>query len=182
METSSSSTSELVTELLQYYSDTVELQKIEATALYAGIVVDTKNFAVQTGVRTFDAAAYLRRSGADPQIVRELFCTDLETIKMKSRLLSQTQILEDGVAIAVCPKDVKNAPIVAAQLGDMLINIDDVNTGFSFYELPDNIIGISARSDGDVNVQLVMTIVFFFCLWYYGVTREECIWNENRRL
>jgi cyclic-di-AMP phosphodiesterase len=156
METSSSSTSELVTELLQYYSDTVELQKIEATALYAGIVVDTKNFAVQTGVRTFDAAAYLRRSGADPQIVRELFCTDLETIKMKSRLLSQTQILEDGVAIAVCPKDVKNAPIVAAQLGDMLINIDDVNTGFSFYELPDNIIGISARSDGDVNVQLVM--------------------------
>jgi c-di-AMP phosphodiesterase-like protein len=156
METSSSSTSELVTELLQYYSDNIDLHKIEATALYAGIIVDTKNFAVQTGVRTFDAAAYLRRCGADPQIVRELFCTDFETIKMKSRLLSETQILEGGVAIAVCPKDVKNAPIVAAQLADMLINIDDVNTGFSFYELPENTIGISARSNGEFNVQLVM--------------------------
>ena len=79
IEPASSSTSELVTELLMYFSENLVLSRVEATALYSGIVVDTKNFAVQTGVRTFDAAAYLRRSGADPVMVRHLFRTDYET-------------------------------------------------------------------------------------------------------
>ncbi len=155
-EASSSSTSELVTELLQYYEDKVELQKLEATALYAGIIVDTKNFAVQTGVRTFDAAAYLRRSGADPQIVRDLFSVDFETVKLKSQLLAQAQILEGGIAMASCPGDTHNAQIVAAQLADILVNIDNINAAFTTYEIPDNIIGICARSKGEFNVQLVM--------------------------
>ena len=154
-EPSSSSTSELVTELLHYYQEDVELEKIEATALYAGIIVDTKNFAVQTGVRTFDAAAYLRRSGADPEIVRELFSSDFTTVREKAAILSEARIVA-GVAMASCPKGTKNTTIVAAQIADMLINIDNVNASFTFCELPDGNIGVSARSKGDINVQLVM--------------------------
>lgn len=157
-EPSSSSTSELVTELLQYFDEDPELQKIEATALYAGIVVDTKNFSVQTGVRTFDAAAYLRRCGADPDIVRELFSSDFDSVKLKARLLSETRIA-DGIAMTSCPKDVPNAQIISAQVADMLVNITDVEASFTFYELPDNIIGVSARSKGDINVQLIMEAI-----------------------
>lgn len=155
---SSSSTSELVTELLQYFDEDPELQKIEATALYAGIVVDTKNFSVQTGVRTFDAAAYLRRCGADPDIVRELFSSDFDSVKLKARLLSEARIA-DGIAMTSCPKDVPNAQIISAQVADMLVNITDVEASFTFYELPDNIIGVSARSKGDINVQLIMEAI-----------------------
>lgn len=157
-EPSSSSTSELVTELLQYFDEDPELQKIEATALYAGIVVDTKNFSVQTGVRTFDAAAYLRRCGADPDIVRELFSSDFDSVKLKARLLSEARIT-DGIAMTSCPKDVPNAQIISAQVADMLVNITDVEASFTFYELPDNIIGVSARSKGDINVQLIMEAI-----------------------
>lgn len=154
-EPSSSSTSELVTELLQYYQEDIELEKIEATALYAGIIVDTKNFAVQTGVRTFDAAAYLRRSGADPEVVRELFSCDFETVRDRAKILADAKIA-DGIAMATCPEKTQNATIVAAQIADALINIDNVEAGFTFYELNADTIGISARSKGDVNVQLVM--------------------------
>lgn len=154
-EPSSSSTSELVTELLQYYQEDIELEKIEATALYAGIIVDTKNFAVQTGVRTFDAAAYLRRSGADPEIVRELFSFDFETVRDRARILSDAKI-DDGVAMASCPSGLQNASIIAAQIADTLINIDNVSASFTFYELTSDCIGVSARSKGDINVQLVM--------------------------
>ena len=157
-EPSRSSTSELVTELLQYFDEDPELQKIEATALYAGIVVDTKNFSVQTGVRTFDAAAYLRRCGADPDIVRELFSSDFDSVKLKARLLSEARIA-DGIAMTSCPKDVPNAQIISAQVADMLVNITDVEASFTFYELPDNIIGVSARSKGDINVQLIMEAI-----------------------
>lgn len=157
-EPSSSSTSELVTELLQYFDEDPELQKIEATALYAGIVVDTKNFSVQTGVRTFDAAAYLRRCGADPDIVRELFSSDFDSVKLKARLLSEARIA-GGIAMTSCPKDVPNAQIISAQVADMLVNITDVEASFTFYELPDNIIGVSARSKGDINVQLIMEAI-----------------------
>lgn len=154
-EASSSSTCELVTELLQYYQEDVELEKIEATALYAGIIVDTKNFAVQTGVRTFDAASYLRRCGADPEIVRELFSSDFNTIKNRASILSEAQI-KDGIATAICPREIKNSTIMAAQIADILVNIDNVEASFTFYELADNYIGISARSRGEINVQLVM--------------------------
>ncbi|MBC3537059.1 DHH family phosphoesterase [Megasphaera hominis] len=158
MEPSSSSTSELVTELLQYFDDDIELQKIEATALYSGIIVDTKNFSVQTGVRTFDAASYLRRSGADPDIVRSLFSSDFDSVKLKARLLSEARI-KNGIAMASCPKDVPNASIIAAQVADMLVNITDVEASFTFFELPDAVIGVSARSKGDINVQLIMEAI-----------------------
>lgn len=155
LEPSSSSTSELVTELLQYFAEDIELEKIEATALYAGIVVDTKNFAIQTGVRTFDAAAYLRRCGADPEIVRDLFSFDVNTVIHKSRILADASV-HDGVAMAVCPKGTKNVSIIAAQIADVLSGSEDVKASFTFYDLPDKTIGVCARSRGLVNVQLVM--------------------------
>lgn len=155
LEPSSSSTCELVTELLQYFQEDMELAKIEATALYSGIVVDTKNFAIQTGVRTFDAAAYLRRSGADPEVVRDLFSFDVHTVIDKAKILAGATV-KDGVSMAACPKGTPNANIVAAQIADVLANTDDVKASFTFYDLPDNAIGVSARSKGAVNVQLVM--------------------------
>ena len=158
METSSSSTSELVTELIQYYQEDVELSKLEATALYAGIVVDTKNFAVQTGVRTFDAAAYLRRCGADPEIVRSIFRSDFNTVKLKAELISRA-VVRDGAAMTDCGRLEENATMVAAQLADLLVNIKDVKVSFTFYELPENTVGISARSKGEVNVQRVMELI-----------------------
>ena len=82
--------------------------KSKRTALYAGIVVDTKNFAVQTGVRTFDAASYLRRCGADPDIVRDLFSCDFDTVKDRAAILSGARI-KDGIAVASCPKGLANA-------------------------------------------------------------------------
>ena len=157
-ETSSSSTSELVTELLQYFQEDVDLAKIEATALYAGIVVDTKNFAVQTGVRTFDAASYLRRCGADPDIVRDLFSCDFDTVKDRAAILSGARI-KDGIAVASCSKGQANAMIIAAQAADALVNIDKVEASFTFYYLDDGYIGVSARSRGDINVQLVMEAI-----------------------
>ena len=95
MEPSASSASELVTELIQYYGGDEEMNVMEASCLYAGIVVDTKNFAVQTSVRTFDAASYLRRCGADTALVNRLFAVDMNFIKVKSEILSKlTQVDE----------------------------------------------------------------------------------------
>lgn len=156
MEPSASSTSELVTELLIYFDDKLDLTRLEATALYAGIVVDTKNFAVQTGVRTFDATAYLRRSGADPALVRHLFRVDFDTIRHRAEIIRTAQMLEDGVLIAVCPREVKNAQMVSAQTADSMLNIEEVRASFVLFYLENGAIGVSARSQGDVNVQLIM--------------------------
>ena len=94
MEPSASSASELVTELIQYYGDDTDLLDVEASCLYAGIVVDTKNFAVQTGVRTFDAASYLRRSGANVGLVRELFTVNIDMVKVESAILSGMEVVD----------------------------------------------------------------------------------------
>ncbi|PWM79714.1 MAG: diguanylate cyclase [Phascolarctobacterium sp.] len=159
MEPSSSSTSELVTELVGYFNDRLEFTKGEATALYAGIVVDTKNFAVQTGERTFEAAALLRRSGADPNMVRQLFKDDLESVQIKSRLIAEAEMVEKCMAISVyhnAPKEVKSS-IIAAQAADSMININGISVSVVITEYKeDNSIGVSARSDGSVNVQIIM--------------------------
>lgn len=155
LEPSASSTSELVTELLTYFDEKIELTRLEAAALYAGIVVDTKNFAVQTGVRTFEAASYLRRSGADPVLVRHLFRVDMDAIKLRAQILTGTQMLPGGVAIAACPAEVKNGQIIAAQAADTLLSIEGVRVSFVLFPA-DGGVGISARSNGEVNVQVVM--------------------------
>ena len=159
MEPSSSSTSELVTELVGYFNDRLEFTKGEATALYAGIVVDTKNFAVQTGERTFEAAALLRRSGADPNMVRQLFKDDLDSVQIKSRLVAEAEMPEPGMMISVyndAPKEVRSS-VIAAQAADTMIYITGVCMSVVITEYTaDNSIGVSARSDGTVNVQIIM--------------------------
>lgn len=155
LEPSASSTSELVTELLGYFDDKIELNRLEASALYAGIVVDTKNFAVQTGVRTFEAASYLRRAGADPSLVRHLFRVDFETMKNRAAIIDNTEMPHEGIVIAICPEDVKNAQVAAAQTADMLLNIEGVRVSFVLFQTEEGV-AISARSLGDINVQVIM--------------------------
>ncbi len=155
LEPSASSTSELVTELLMYYDDNVDLTRLEASALYAGIIVDTKHFSVQTGARTFEAASYLRRSGADPSVVRNLFRMDFESLRSRAAIMNNTELYPGGIVIAICPDTIKDAQVVAAQAADMLLGIDGVNVSFVLVPSEEEI-GISARSEGTVNVQLIM--------------------------
>ncbi|MBR6711066.1 MAG: DHH family phosphoesterase, partial [Selenomonadaceae bacterium] len=126
IEPASSSTSELVTELLMYFDDDLTLSRLDATALYSGIVVDTKNFAVQTGVRTFDAAAYLRRSGADPVMVRHLFRSDYETTVALAKTKAQSEYYQGGLIVSYIADILPNGQIIAAQAADSLLRVENV--------------------------------------------------------
>ncbi|WP_432646972.1 DHH family phosphoesterase [Mitsuokella sp.] len=156
IEPASSSSSELVTELLMYFSENLVLSRIEATALYSGIVVDTKNFAVQTGVRTFDAAAYLRRSGADPVMVRHLFRTDYETTVALAKAEARSEFYEGGLIVSTCPELISNGQVIAAQVADSLLRIENVRMSIVVFQLTADTVGISARSTGELNVQVIM--------------------------
>ena len=156
LEPSASSTCELITELLTYFDDYLTINKLDATALYAGIVVDTKQFSVQSGVRTFDAAAYLRRAGADPKLVRQMFRLDFETTKARAEILNQAEMLPGGAVVAYCPRNIKNAQIVASQVADMLLNVEGVTVSFVLFVMEEGGVGVSARSNGDVNVHVIM--------------------------
>ena len=156
IEPASSSTSELVTELLMYFSDNLLLSRLDATALYSGIVVDTKNFAVQTGVRTFDAAAYLRRSGADPVMVRHLFRTDYETTVALAQAKARSEYYKGGLIVTKCPDIVPNGQVIAAQAADSLLRVENVRMSIVLFQLKEDVVGISARSTGDLNVQVIM--------------------------
>lgn len=156
IEPASSSTSELVTELLMYFGDDLVLTRLDATALYSGIVVDTKNFAVQTGVRTFDAAAYLRRSGADPVLVRHLFRTDYETNIALSKAKAGAELYEGGLITTTCPDVIPNIQTIAAQVADSLLRIEGVRMSLVIFQLASDVVGISARSTDEINVQVIM--------------------------
>lgn len=155
-EPATSSTSELVTELLIYFSDDLLLPRVEATALYAGILVDTKNFAVQTGVRTFDAAAYLRRCGADPVSVRQLFRSDFETEQVKAKAKAMARMLPNGLIITVCREPLPNIQVIAAQVADSMLRIEGAKISIVVFQLTPEVVGISARSSGAINVQVIM--------------------------
>lgn len=155
-EPAASSTSEMVTELLIYFGEDLNLPRTEATALYAGILLDTKNFAVQTGVRTFDAAAYLRRCGADPFSVRQLFRSDFDTEQIKAKAVARSQLLDNGLIITACPDTVPNIQVIAAQVADSMLSIEEVSASIVVFQLNQNTVGISARSDGSINVQVIM--------------------------
>lgn len=158
LEPSSSSTSELVTELTGYFDDQLEFTPGEATALYAGIVLDSKNFAIQTGERTFEAAALLRRSGLNPVLVRSIFKDDFDSIKLKSKLISEATILDPGIGISVYRGAEKGigSSVLAAQVADSLMTIDGIFVSVAMVEYTDGTLGVSARSDGTVNVQVIM--------------------------
>jgi c-di-AMP phosphodiesterase-like protein len=158
MEPSSSSASELVTELTGYFNDKLEFTKGEATALYSGLVVDTKNFNVQTGARTFEAAALLRTSGADPTLVRQLFKDDLDSYRDRYRIIAEAETPLPHLAISV-NRNVENSSensVLAAQAADALINVTDVSVGVVISACTDGNVNVSARSDGSVNVQVIM--------------------------
>jgi c-di-AMP phosphodiesterase-like protein len=151
-----SSTSELVTEILQYMFEKAKIKQIEAEALLAGIFIDTKNFSFQTGVRTFEAAAFLRRMGADLIEVRKLFADDFETYIERTKLVSRAEI-HDGIAIAVLDREAGNSLIIP-QAADELLKIEGIEASFVLAELGNDII-ISGRSLGDINVQLILETI-----------------------
>ncbi|MDU2181844.1 MAG: DHH family phosphoesterase, partial [Veillonella sp.] len=155
LEPTASSTSELVTELVQYAGGGVKLSKAEATGIYAGIVLDTKNFIQQTGARTFEAAAFLRRAGADIEKVKQLFIETFDSIQLRAKMVFEASRTE-GIAISVAPEGLKDMMALAAQSADMLISNEDIEAAFVLYSLNDGGIGVSARSKGKVNVQVVM--------------------------
>ena len=156
IEPASSSTSELVTELLMYFNDDLVLSRLAATALYSGIVVDTKNFTVQTGIRTFEAAAYLRRGGADPVVVRHLFRADFDTEKALSTAKAGARLFPGGLITARFPAVIPNVQAIAGQVADALLRIEGVRMSLVFFQLDADTVGISARSTGELNMQVIM--------------------------
>lgn len=156
IETASSSASELVTELLMYFGDNIRPTKFDATALYSGIVVDTKNFNVSAGVRTFDAAAYLRRAGADPVLVRSLFQSDYETTVALARAKANAEYFPGGLIVGSIPELLPNGQIIAAQAADGMLRVDGVRMSIYVFQLAGDTVGISARSSGEMNVQVIM--------------------------
>ena len=156
IETASSSASELVTELLMYFGDNIRPTRLDATALYSGIVVDTKNFNVGAGVRTFDAAAYLRRAGADPVLVRTLFQSDYETTVSLARAKANAVYYPGGLIVGSLPDLLPNGQIIAAQAADGMLRVDGVRMSSYVFPLASDVVGISARSSGEMNVQVIM--------------------------
>ena len=150
-----SSTSELITEMIQHIGKKVKLKPIEADALLAGITVDTKNFAVKTGAITFEAAGFLRRNGADSIRVRMLFQNDIESYKAKATAVKDAELFRDCMAISVCPSNVEDSMLVAAQAADDLMNVVGIRASFVCSKVGD-LIYVSARSFGDINVQRIM--------------------------
>ncbi len=151
-----SSTSEMIAEIMQYIGGNLKLRPVEADALYAGIMIDTNNFLTKAGVRTFEAAAYLRRSGADVTRVRKCFRSEMSDYKIKADAISSTEIYLKHYAISVCASsDVDSPMILGAQVANELLNITDIKASFVLTDYNDKIY-ISARSIDEVNVQVVM--------------------------
>ena len=149
-----SSASEMVTELIQYLGDACRLNRMEAEALLSGIMLDTKNFVMKTGVRTFEAAAYLRRLGADTISVRELFSSTIDSYRRRAQIVSGAELLH-GCAIAVCDSSGDDMRVIAPQAADELLNISGVKASFVLYA-NGGTVNISARSMGAFNVQVIM--------------------------
>ena len=156
IEAYASSTCEMVSEILQYISDTLRIKSEEADCLYAGMIIDTNNFMTKTGVRTFEAAAFLRRNGADVTRVRKLFRDDAAEYKAKADAVSQAEIYRQSYAISICKGEhVQSPTVVGAQAANELLNIKGIKASFVMTAY-NGAIYVSARSIDEVNVQLVM--------------------------
>lgn len=155
-EPTASSASEMVAELLPYILDDMRLKKIEAEALYAGILIDTNYFSKNTGVRTFEAAAFLRKNGVDVAKVKELFNDSMKDFKAKAETVRNAEVISERFALAVCPTaGLENPTVVAAQVANELLDVSGIQGSFVLADIRGTIY-ISARSKGDVNVQLAM--------------------------
>ena len=156
MEPYASSTCELVTELLQYIHEGLALGVLESTAILAGIVTDTKSFSVRTGSRTFEAASFLRRNGADSALIQRLMKDDLQEYMLKSDIIRHAKLVHKHFAVAVTRPGERYPQLLIAKVADTLLNMQGVVASFVVSERPDGLIGISARSMGQVNVQVLM--------------------------
>jgi len=150
-----SSAAELVTELLQYTKSQPKLTTLEAEALYAGIMMDTKNFTFKTGVRTFEAAAYLRKYGIDIIKVKKWFQSDLETYRKIMNIVDRTEMIKDVIGISTYESDDKDAGVICAKAADELLTIGNISTSFVIGNVGEKV-GISGRSIGEINVQLIL--------------------------
>lgn len=150
-----SSASELVTELLQYVEEKIILKTIEAESLYAGIMMDTKNFTFKTGVRTFEAAAYLRKCGVDIIRVKKWFQSDLKSFNKIAEIVGRAEIVNDTIAISICEEKAKDVNVLCAKAADELLTISDITASFVIGQLGDKVC-ISGRSIGDINVQIIL--------------------------
>lgn len=156
VEAYASSACEMVSEILQYIGENIKIRSEEADCMYSGIVIDTNNFMTKTGVRTFEAAAFLRRSGADVTRVRKLFREDAIEYKAKADAVSQAEIYRNYYAISICINDEVQSPtIIGAQAANELLNIKGIKASFILTEYQ-NQIYVSARSIDEVNVQVIM--------------------------
>lgn len=151
-----SSACEMIAEVLQYFSEDIRLEPGEADCIYAGILIDTNNFMTKTGVRTFEAAAYLRRAGAEVTRVRKLLRNDMAAYKARAEVVRNAEVYQGVFAISVCPADKLDSPtIVGAQAADELLNIVGIKASFVLTEYH-NSIYVSSRSIDEINVQLIM--------------------------
>lgn len=150
----SSSTCEMVAEVLQYIADDIKIPSVEADCLYAGIMIDTRNFMNRTGVRTFEAAAFLRRCGADITRVRKMFRDDMASYRAKAEAMRKAEVYRKEYAIAECPGDIDSPTVLAAQTANELLDISGIKASFvlTVYE---GKIYLSARSIDEVNVQII---------------------------
>ncbi|GLB59210.1 DHH family phosphoesterase [Cytobacillus sp. NCCP-133] len=156
MEPYASSTAELVTELLEYQPKNGKIEMLEATALLAGIIVDTKSFSLRTGSRTFDAASYLRGQGADTVLVQKFLKEDVDTYIKRAKLIETVQFYREGIAISKGQPEQVFDQVLIAQTADTLLTMDGVIASFVISNRSENLIGVSARSLGDINVQVIM--------------------------
>jgi c-di-AMP phosphodiesterase-like protein len=156
VEAYASSACEMVSEILQYIYDNIKITNDEADCMYSGIMIDTNNFMTKTGVRTFEAAAFLRRNGADVTRVRKLFRENVDEYKAKADAVSQAEIYRTYYAISTCSGDgVESPTVIGAQAANELLNIKGIRASFIFTAYQ-GIIYVSARSIDEVNVQVIM--------------------------
>ena len=150
-----SSACELVTELLEYSEQEIKLTQLETEGLYAGIMMDTKNFTFKTGVRTFEAAAYLRKCGVDIIKVKKWFQSDLETYNKISEIVANAEVINDTIGISIYDKEEPDTSLICAKSADELLTISNITASFVIGNLGEKIC-ISGRSIGDINVQLIL--------------------------
>lgn len=154
-EAGASSACEMVTELMQYFADGLKPTPFESSALLAGMTMDTKSFAVNTGARTFEAAGFLRRCGADSSMVKLMYQDDMTTFRNRAKVVENATIMDGGIAISTCPKDMPNNSLIAAQAADSLLSIKGIQASFVLAEGASGV-NISGRSLGQINVQLIL--------------------------
>lgn len=173
-----SSAAELVAELLQYTKNNAELTTFEAESLYAGIMVDTKNFTFKTGVRTFEAAAYLRKNDIDIIKIKKWFQSDLESYNVIAEVVKNTEVIRETIGISIYDENDENASLICAKAADELLTISDITASFVLGSVKDTVC-ISGRSIGDINVQLILEKLRW--RWTPHSCRSTSYRNYNRR-